>query len=179
MGWNCSRDLASELILVEERMGMACLGISNDRGLGEQARQASARERGGMAPAQPSSPGAFVTKAIFLRLTKLQVQEHPRSALCAALHVTPSTQTWSPTSVTSFPSKAELGPSARQQGRICWAAAAFPLLLLTSDPLGSTPTTTLSSFGGSGPPVPAPRRSVHQGVNNCILTLFLTSHLSN
>lgn len=57
---------------------MACLGICNDRGLGEQARQASARERAGMAPALPSSPGAFVTKATFLRVTKLQEQEHPR-----------------------------------------------------------------------------------------------------
>lgn len=91
MGWNCSRDLASELILVEKRTGMACLGMCNDRGLGEQARQASARDRAGMAPALPSSPQVFVTKAIFLRVTKLQEQEHPRSALCAALHVTPST----------------------------------------------------------------------------------------
>lgn len=78
MGWNCRRDLASELILVEERTGMVCLGICNDRGLGEQARQASARERAEMAPARPSSPGAFVTKATFLRVTKLQEQEHPR-----------------------------------------------------------------------------------------------------
>lgn len=93
MGWNCSRDLAPESILVEERTGMACLGICDDRALGEQARLASARDRGGMAPAQPSSPGAFVTKAIFLSVTKPQVQEHPRSALCADLHVTPSTQT--------------------------------------------------------------------------------------
>lgn len=31
MGWNCSRGLAPELILVEERTGLACLGICNDR----------------------------------------------------------------------------------------------------------------------------------------------------
>lgn len=92
MGCSCSRDLASELILAQERTGMACLGICNDRGLGEQARQASARDRAGMAPALPSPPGAFVTEAIFPRVTKPPVQEHPRSARCAALHVIPAHQ---------------------------------------------------------------------------------------
>lgn len=70
MGCSCSRDLASELILAQQRTGMACLGICNDRGLGEQARQASARDRAGMAPALPSPPGAFVTEAIFPRVTE-------------------------------------------------------------------------------------------------------------
>lgn len=129
----------------------------------------------GMAPALPSSSGAFVTKAIFPRVTKLQVQEHLRSALCAALHVTASTQTWPPSSVTPIPSKAELGPSpGSRAGSV--GQQQPPLCSLLWD---QTPTTTLSSCGGVRPPFPAPRGSVHPGVNSGILKLFLTNHFSN
>lgn len=48
--------------------------------------------------------------------------------------------------------QSRVGPMCQAQGRICWAAPASPLLLLGSDPLGSTLLITLNSFGGSGPP---------------------------
>lgn len=103
----------------------------------------------GTAPALPSSPGAFVTKAIFPRVTKLQcrsIRGQPFVQPCTSLPA----HKGGPQALA--PQQSRAGPLSRQQGRGCRAAAASPLLPL----LRSNPHDHPEQLGGVRAPHPCP-----------------------